>query len=248
MPKGNSDAESPATETSTATGGASTAAASTSSGGGGSSVKRKGPFTKNQGRIVHTYQGVPAQNIQILINKMNAMGLTNTAAQVGILCVIGKESGFKPGKENSYANTSSERIKNVVFKTPMKNKTLTQIDVLKKDYNAFFNHVYGNQYGNTAPNDGSRYVGRGFNQITFKGNYASYSKKVGVDLVNNPDLLENPQIAADVAIKFLTRGEVKTFNTPEEAIIYYADINAGGKKSTFGREAAFKESNKFDIV
>jgi len=248
MPKGNSDAESPTTETSTATGGASTTAASTSSGGGGSNVKRKGPFTKNQGRIVHTYQGIPAQNIQILINKMNAMGLTNTAAQVGILCVIGKESGFKPGKENSYAGTSSERIKNVVFKTPMKNKTLAQIEVLKKDYNAFFNHVYGGKYGNTAPNDGSRYVGRGFNQITFKGNYASYSKKVGVDLVNNPDLLENPEIAADVAIKFLTRGQVKTFNTPEEAIIYYADINAGGKKSTFGREAAFKESNKFDIV
>ena len=119
---------------------------------------------------------------------------------------------------------------------------------MKKDYNAFFNTVYGGKFGNTAPNDGSKYVGRGFNQITFKGNYEKYGKIAGIDLVNNPSSLENPQIAADVAIKFLTKGQVKTFNTVEEAIIYYADVNAGGKRSDFGRNAAFGESVNFNIV
>lgn len=42
--------------------------------------------------------------------------------------------------------------------------------------------------GNTMPLDGAKYAGRGFIQITGKLNYASYSKLLGLDLVNNPDL------------------------------------------------------------
>ena len=247
MPKGDSDISTASNPAEARGSGVASGGGGSVGGGNGGEVRRNEPFTKNQGIIVYTYQGTQAQNIQLLITKMNAIGLTNTAAQVGILCVIGKESKFKPGKEKSYSGTDSARIKSI-FATPLKNKTLAEIDVLKKDYNAFFNQVYGGKFGNTAPNDGSKYVGRGFNQITFKGNYEKQGKIAGIDLVNNPSLLENPQIAADVAIKFLTKGQVKTFNTVEEAIIYYADVNAGNKRSDFGRNAAFGESVNFNIV
>lgn len=37
------------------------------------------------------------------------------------------------------------------------------------------------------------YYGRGFPQLTWKRNYEHYSKKLGIDLVNNPDLALEPQ-------------------------------------------------------
>ncbi|HEX8735125.1 MAG TPA: hypothetical protein VF721_07390 [Pyrinomonadaceae bacterium] len=42
--------------------------------------------------------------------------------------------------------------------------------------------------GNTEPGDGLRFKGRGFVQITGRKNYTNFSKILGVDLVNKPEL------------------------------------------------------------
>ncbi len=52
--------------------------------------------------------------------------------------------------------------------------------------------------GNTVPGDGPRFKGRGLIQLTGRGNYASYGTKIGVDLVNNPDLALDSQVSAKV--------------------------------------------------
>ena len=44
------------------------------------------------------------------------------------------------------------------------------------------------------------YYGRGFVQITWKNNYEKYSKLLGVDLVNNPDLAMEPGIALFILV------------------------------------------------
>ena len=70
--------------------------------------------------------------------------------------------------------------------------------------------VYGKKYGNDSPGDGYKYRGRGFNQITFKGSYKknqdliNKENKLGrtVDLINNPDQLNDVQVAAEAAILF----------------------------------------------
>lgn len=49
--------------------------------------------------------------------------------------------------------------------------------------------------GNTEAGDGKRFMGRGIFQTTGRGNYARLSKVLGVDLVNNPALLETPDVA-----------------------------------------------------
>ena len=56
--------------------------------------------------------------------------------------------------------------------------------------------------GNTEQGDGVKYKGRGLVQLTWKVNYAKYGKILGIDLVNNPDLA----LDLDVAVYILVHG------------------------------------------
>ena len=50
--------------------------------------------------------------------------------------------------------------------------------------------------GNTESGDGKRFMGRGLIQLTGRNNYQQLSNAFGVNLVDNPVLLESPQLAA----------------------------------------------------
>jgi predicted chitinase len=54
---------------------------------------------------------------------------------------------------------------------------------------------------------GEDYYGRGYIQLTHDYNYETYGKLIGEDLLNNPDLANDPEIAAKIlAAFFKTRG------------------------------------------
>ena len=55
--------------------------------------------------------------------------------------------------------------------------------------------------GNTLPGDGKKFMGRGFCQITGRRNYADWSKRLGLDLVNEPQLAETPTAAARILVE-----------------------------------------------
>ncbi len=54
--------------------------------------------------------------------------------------------------------------------------------------------------GNTQPGDGPRFKGRGYVQITGRRNYTDWSRRLGMDLVGNPNLAKNPQVAARILV------------------------------------------------
>jgi len=64
----------------------------------------------------------------------------------------------------------------------------------KADQVALANILYGGDWGrrnlgNTEPNDGWNYRGRGALQCTGRANYLNYSKVTGIDFIKNPDLM-----------------------------------------------------------
>lgn len=58
------------------------------------------------------------------------------------------------------------------------------------------NTKIGRSLGNTQPGDGYKYRGRGY-QLTGRKNYTKTSKALGRDLVNDPELANDPFIAFD---------------------------------------------------
>lgn len=81
--------------------------------------------------------------------------------------------------------------------------------------------------GNTEPGDGARYKGRGIIQLTGRTNYATYGQKLGLDLINKPELATDPVVATKVACLYWTERRI---NEPADADDVYTvtrRINGG---------------------
>lgn len=199
-------------------------------------------------------------NVNALIRALNRAGYTNAYLQAAILGVVAKESGFIPQSERSYAGTSNDRIRQI-FSSSLGDYSNSQLDTLKADPVAFFNRVYGGKYGN-ASDEGYKYRGRGFNQLTFKSAYQSVGNRIGKDLVNNPDLMNNVNVASDALVDFFKKRfesypevvrQYSATSNPndvrnlDKAVWLAARANAGFGKSTSGSavQNAVKNTEKY---
>ena len=170
-------------------------------------------------------------------------GIQSRPARIGILATIGKESNFVPKWERGYSNTSNARIREI-FPTKTSGVTDAQLTNLKKDDYTWFNFIYNGIIGN-RPNtdDGFNFRGSGLNQLTGRANYEKYAKKSGIDIVSNPNLNNNLDVATQTMLHFMYEGWnsskgkaklkargfdfVNSINDIDWAIRFFCAINSG---------------------
>lgn len=185
------------------------------------------------------------KNIEILKSAAKKAGITNPLSINAFLSIIYKESGFIPQTEKSYRNTPNDRIRRIFAAT--RNLSDDQLNAIKQNDIQFFDLVYLKNpgLGNKYPGDGYKYRGRGYNQITGRANYEYLSKKLDIDLVNNPDLLNKPEISARAAaiyfidrflnnagkLKYYNAKNINDFKTIDDAVGAFFHANAGWGKS-----------------
>lgn len=88
-------------------------------------------------------------------------------------------------------------------------------------------NIYAKQMGNTEVGDGAKYYGRGLIQLTWKNNYISYGNLVGADLLNNPDLLLQPDISAKVFAQYWVSRNIQEQADREDWTSVRASVQGG---------------------
>ncbi len=135
-------------------------------------------------------------------------GITDPLQRAAIAAINLGESGMKPRTESGYSGTSNARLR-ALFGSRVAELTDDELTRIKASDEDFFNLVYGGAFGranlgNTEPNDGYTYRGRGLNQLTGRGNYARYGRLLkDVDLIANPDLANDPAVAARISVIYM---------------------------------------------
>ena len=94
---------------------------------------------------------------------------------------------------------------------------------------AIANVVYANRMGNGPgeTGDGWRFRGRGYIHLTGKDNYKRYGEYLGLDLVNNPELAEKEDIAAEIAAEFWSRSDLNEAADVLDLIAIRRKVNGG---------------------
>lgn len=81
--------------------------------------------------------------------------------------------------------------------------------------------------GNTQRGDGRRYKGRGLIQITGRTNYEACGQDLGVDLINNPVLLKNDDLACLSAGWFWQKNDLNEYADADDVEMVTRIINGG---------------------
>ncbi|MEB3266065.1 MAG: peptidoglycan-binding protein [Cyanobacteriota bacterium] len=143
-------------------------------------------FTPN--RVASLFPGASptavAAHLPLVLEALAEVGLTDPAMVLMALATIRAESaGFVPIDEGvSSWNTAPGGAAYALY-----------------DHRA--------DLGNRGPGDGAAYRGRGFVQLTGRDNYRRYGDQLGLDLLAQPELANEPRTAARLLAAFLKQHE-----------------------------------------
>ena len=99
------------------------------------------------------------------------------------------------------------------------------------------------ELGNTQPGDGRRFCGRGLIQITGRANYALAAGELDLDLLNHPELLEQPEHAAMSAAWFWWSKNLTPLALAGNFVALTRRIN-GGTNGLVDRQALYSAAKK----
>lgn len=137
---------------------------------------------------------------QLLINEMVKEGFTDPRQIAEMLALTHYETGGYSRTAENMKYTDAARAQKIFGK--LQGMTVDEIQALiQQGPIAFANKVYGGWLGNTEPNDGWLFRGRGLVQLTGRDMYTKAAKDIGIDIVNNPQLVsENPEVMVKTAM------------------------------------------------
>lgn len=81
--------------------------------------------------------------------------------------------------------------------------------------------------GNVNKGDGVRYKGRGIFQLTGRANYRDIGKKIGMDLENNPELAESPEVSVLTALEYWKSRNLSPLADADNVELITRRINGG---------------------
>jgi putative chitinase len=81
--------------------------------------------------------------------------------------------------------------------------------------------------GNVKPGDGVRYKGRGIFQLTGRANYRDIGNKIGMDLENNPELAESPEVSVLTALEYWKSRNLNALADRDQVELITKRINGG---------------------
>lgn len=206
-------------------------------------------------KYIDSLDAAQKNNMKLIIAELGKSKITNLFSRMSVLAISSKECEFRMTEEISYAHTPNDRIRKI-FYGHFNGISDAAIDSLKADPKSFFDHVYGGMYGNKL-DQGYFYRGRGFDDVTFEGNYAALTQDSGYsaatpdkgyNLVDHPELLDKPEVAAaclplyfirkfhsmpaHIAIDLHSK-DINGFNNIDDALIAFYRANAGWEKPIF---------------
>jgi peptidoglycan L-alanyl-D-glutamate endopeptidase CwlK len=97
--------------------------------------------------------------------------------------------------------------------------------------------------GNRGKPDGARYKGRGFVQLTGRANYRNIGQQIGIPLEQEPELANDPEVAAKILAAFLKGKEASIRRALEDGDLARArKLVNGGRHGLDNFTAAWKAS------
>ena len=143
-------------------------------------------------------------------------------------CFLGQcaheSGGFTALLENlNYSAASLCRV------WPKRFPTMNDGQNYEKNPQKIANKVYASRMGNGDEESGEGYAyrGRGLIQLTGKSNYQACGEALGVDLVENPDLVATPQYAALSAGWFWNKNKLNAYADKNDMEGLTKKINGG---------------------
>lgn len=162
----------------------------------------------------------------LLLARAQAQGLQNPTEQAMFLAQMAHESaGFTRLRED-LRGYSAIRL-HTLF--PLRIRSLAEAKaLLAQGSPAVAERLYGNRLGNRNAGDGYRYIGRGYIQLTGRENYEKAGAALGLNLLDQPELAEDPEHAARIALWFwMSRPKLRQLAAQADVAGTTAIVNGG---------------------
>ena len=176
--------------------------------------------------------------VPVLNTAMGKYGIVTRLRIAAFIAQVGHESGQLTRLVENL-NYSAEGL----MKTWPSRFDLVRATAAARKPEQIANIVYAGRMGNTEPGDGWKYRGRGLFQVTGRANYAACGEALGLDLINQPTLLEQPQYAAMSAAWFWSTRGLNTLADQGQFVKITRRIN-GGLTGQNDRQALYDKALK----